>query len=220
MITHLDSSYQETKRLKQNGAPLPSPFRELAEWITAQCGIKVLNIRYETVIPDHRPRLEVIYEPAQGSRRLDYGKLADFNRVEDLKIIAQFQKLLTALKDHRFNTERLFVIFSAFDLVAHGEAASHISEAELETLKNRLGNKDLWKISLFSSSATFFFYTDAQVKKYEDSGLKETYAIEYYRLLGSYDEFGYVQSLRPGITFDSKENFDLNYQGSWLNYYR
>ena len=128
--------------------------------------------------------------------------------------------LLAEQKDHRFNTERIFVIFSAFDLVAHGEAASHISEAELETLKDSLGNKDLWKISLFSSAATFFFYTDAQVKKHESLGVKEIYATAYHRLLGTYDEFGYVQKSQPSITFDSKENFDLNYQGSWYNYYR
>ena len=67
---------------------------------------------------------------------------------------------------------------------------------------------------------TFFFYTDAQAATAEVKGLRQHYAAEYARLVASFDEFGYLARGGVLVSFDSKENFDTNYQSNWFYYYK
>jgi len=87
-------------------------------------------------------------------------------------------------------------------------------------LKAKLANPDLWEISRCFDSVTFFFYTDAQVKRYEAEGFREKYSREYSLLIEPYDEFGYLRKRGVSASFDSKENFDTNYQSNWYYYYK
>ncbi len=219
MIMPSDKDYRETKRLKKSGRPLPSPYRELADWIASAYGVQVLNIRYETVIPDSRPRLNVILEWERDQKKFT-DRRGNFDQGKENQIREQFERLLVEQRVREIETERLFVIFSAFERVARIEANEKVTEADLDRLKRALANPDLWHISRLFDSATFFFYTIAQAEGYEVKGLRTPYAEEYLRLVKPHDEFGYVARTGILVTFDSKENFDTNYQSNWFYYYR
>lgn len=97
---------------------------------------------------------------------------------------------------------------------------SKLSEGEIEAPKNQLANPDLWVISRCFGHVTFMFYTDAQVAKYEANGLKEVYARKYLAILKPNDEFGYLSADDFAVSFDSKQNFDDNYNSNWYWYYK
>ena len=219
MITPSDDDYQETKRLKRSGAPLTSPFREIAQWVAAEYGVRVLNVVYDSVTYDI-PRLIVILETQKDTLKFQNGAFGDFNKIDQKRVRERFETIIAEQDDHRFNVEGLFVIFAAFEPVARMEANESVTKDELHRLKLKLNNKDLWEISRLFESVTFFFYTDAQVRKYEAAGLRDLYAQEYARLLQAYDEFGYFRKRGVSADFDSKENFDTNYQSNWYYYYK
>lgn len=220
MITPLDEDYQQTKRLQKSGAPLESPFKELAGWIAAEYGVRVLNAVYDTVDPNDRPRLSVILETQEDAMKFQHGAFGDFNKIDQKRVQGHFETILNKQGNHRFNVEGLFVIFSAFERVARIEANESVTENELKQLKVKLNNKDLWEISRLFDVVTFFFYTDAQVKHYEAAGLREAYAREYARVVQPHDEFGYLRRRGVLACFDSKENFDTNYESNWYYYYK
>lgn len=219
MITPSDDDYQETKRLKRSGASLKSPFKEIADWVAAEYRVRVLNVVHDAVTYD-RPRLIVILETQEDALKFQNGPFGDFNRVDQKRVQQHFETILAELGDHRFNVEGLFVIFVAFEPIARMEANESVTKEEIHRLKLKLNNKDLWEISSLFERVTFFFHTDAQVKEYEAAGLRDLYAQEYSRLLQAYDEFGYFRKRAVSACFDSKENFDTNYQSNWYYYYK
>jgi hypothetical protein len=220
MIMPSDEDYQQTKRLKKTGVSLESPFKELAEWVSTNFGVHVLNVIYDTVIPDNRPRLSVILENEEGALKFRHGVLGNFNKIDQKRVQEHFGAILSKQHISRFKIEGLFVIFVAFEPVARIEANESVTNGEIYKLKAKLANTDLWEISRCFDSVTFFFYTDAQMKKYEAAGCKESYTQEYSRLVRPYDEFGYLQKRGISVLFDSKENFDTNYQSNWYYYYK
>lgn len=220
MITPLDEDYQQTKRLKKSGAPLESPFKELAGWISAEYRVCVLNVVYDTVDPDDIPRLSVILETQEDAMKFQHSAPGGFNKVDQQRVRECFETILNKQDDRRFNVEGLFVVFESFERVARIEANESVTQNELDQLKAKLNNKDLWEISRLFDTVTFFFYTDAQVRHYEAAGLREAYAREYARLVQPHDEFGYLQRRGVLAYFDSKENFDTNYQSNWYYYYK
>lgn len=220
VITPTDEDYQQTKRIKRTGVSLGSPFKELAEWIGANYDVQVLNILYDIVDPGNRPRLSVILETEEDALKFRGGTFGNFHQIDQKRVRERFETILSEQRGHRFNVEWLFVIFVAFEPVARMEANESVTEEEIRRLKARLANKDLWEISRCFDSVTFFFYKDAQVKQYEAAGLKNTYAQEYSRLVEPYDEFGYLKKRGVSVGFDSKENFDTNFQSNWYYYYK
>jgi hypothetical protein len=50
--------------------------------------------------------------------------------------------------------------------------------------------------------------------------MRKVYAEEYARLVEPYDEFGYLKQAGIAVYFDSKENFDTNYESNWYYYYK
>ena len=220
MFTPSDVIYQQTKRLKRSGAPLESPFREMAEWIGAEFQVRVLNVVYDFDDSYDRPRLSVILDTQQDAMKLEDGAFGAFSKLAQKRIQEHFEVILAKQGDRRFNVEGMFVVFFAFEPVARMEANESVTKSDLDQLKAKLNNEDLWEISRFSDTVTFFFCTDAQMKHYEAAGLRDAYAREYARLVEPHDEFGYFRRRGVLAYFDSKENFDTNYESNWYFYYK
>jgi hypothetical protein len=62
MISPSDNDYKDAKLVKQGKKGLPSVFKELAIWVQKEFDVGVLNIYYDLITPDNRPRLNVILE--------------------------------------------------------------------------------------------------------------------------------------------------------------
>jgi hypothetical protein len=141
----------------------------------------------------------------------------NFRKLDQQRVGAQFAAILSMMRETSFSTEGLFVFFCSFEPAAITDANENVTEQQVEQLKNKLANKDLWTISRLFHTVAFLFFTDAQAAKY--GRLRETYLQEYLRLVEPYDEFGYVKKRGLTVRFDSKENFDTNYQSNWYYYY-
>ncbi len=166
----------------------------------------------------HAPRLQVIVEHHDDAEKFRDGYNFDSNKQRS--IAAQFLKIINRQPSHGYDVDGLFVVFSAFAPLAREEANGKLSEDEIEALKNQLANPDLWVISRFFGHVTFMFYTDAQVVKHEANGQKEAYARKYLEILKPNDEFGYLSADNFTVSFDSKQNFDDNYNSNWYWYYK
>jgi hypothetical protein len=193
----------------------------LAAWIASEYHVDVLDIHHDVVAPRNIPRLEIVleWERDQLKFRGENLGLGFYDRVKQDEVISKFKSLI-AEQGQTYRTDGLFVCFTGFEAVARVEANLKITQADLDHLRLRLDNSELWTISRVFDSATFFFYTDVQAKASETTGLRQTYTEAYEKLVAPHDEFGYLKKRGIHVYFDSKENLDINYQSNWLYYYR
>jgi len=217
MITHSDSEYRATKRLKLGAARLAPPFDEMGAWVSATWHVTVLNVIYDPKSDHLAPRLQVILEHESDARTFSDG--VNFEESKQQAIAAHFRELVRS-QPSRYETQGMFVVLSAFAPIAKQEADSRISDEDVKALQARIGDPHLWCISRCFGRVTFMFYTDEQIVERQADGSKDSYARSYFAMLKGYDEFGYLTIDNFSIAFDSKENFDRNYQGSWFYYYR
>ncbi len=124
------------------------------------------------------------------------------------------------LASPKYNAENIFIYFTAFEPIAKIEANEKVTKSDINNVKQKLNNADIWLISPTFSAAIFFVYTDEQLKRYEDSPEKQQWADAYFDVLKQYDEFGYFKREMFGISVDSKQNFDENYSSNWYYYYK
>ena len=220
MISYSERAYKSTKRIKQGKKQLCGPFAELADWIASTRKVTVLNVIYDFVHRNrsHVPRLQVILEHASHARKFCRG--FNYDRREQNAVVKKFIKIIGRNDSQDFDVDGLFVVFPAFSPIAREEAASHITEKQIQALKKRITNPSLWEISGGFSNTVFFFFTEQQVKKYTALGKKDEYANMYFELLKPYDEFGYIRRNQIKVYFDSKQNFDENYESNWFYYYK
>jgi hypothetical protein len=222
MIAPSDPDYAETKLVKRGERVLTPLFKELADWIAAVYpGVVVLNIYYDKVARPANlahPRLNVIFEWEDEKKLfcVDYGS---FDPLKADAIAAKFKELLRDHPEQSFDTNRLFVIFSAFEPVARLEAIWRVRPEQLAQLQSKMNNPAIWQIRGDWGGIGVFFYTNAQLKNLQD-GLKAECADAYAEIISEYDEFGYFQRKPAQVTFESKENFDKNYHGNWFYYDR
>lgn len=210
-----DDDYKETKLIKRGERAVSAHFDQLVRFIHAQFETTVLNIVYDTIEHQElRPRLNVIVE-REASLAKFKNKTFGYN-AKAQRAVADHCRRVSSLP---FDVENVFVIFTAFDRVAKIEANEGIPESEIERLQSTLHNDELWTISRFASGATFFLYTDAQVKKNGANGYIQQVSTKYYEVLRAYDEFNYFDPDHFLAALDSKENFDTNYKSNWRFYY-
>lgn len=211
MISPADKVYRQTKAIKRGERSIAPQFEDLAAWVAVTFDATVLNVRFDRVPPGDRPRLSIIAEREADADRLHSDAEAH------AKVMAQFRKSGAASAE---SLEGLFAIFVAFEGVARTEANSQVTEADLAKLKAKLAGAALWLIRPSWDQVVFFFETDSALRASEASGLRKRCAEAYAELVSRYDEFGYLHDRPLSVVFDSKENFDKVYKGSWFNYDR
>ncbi len=199
---------------------LNAPFSELAEWVSQTYNVKVLNIIYDRVIPDSRPRLQIILEWEDDRKKFIEGATGNFKELIQNEIRDKFVEIVNRDNLYQFACEFLFVVFSSFEPIAREEANSKVSDKEIENLEKELNNCDIWKIRPIFGSVIFFFYKKSQVKKYKKLNVASEYLDKYLKIVKKHDEFGYFDRNNISIELDSKENFEKTYKGSWFNYDR
>jgi hypothetical protein len=218
MISVTDREYVETKRIKQGLKQLEAPFDVLSSWIESTWHVHVLNVVFDPSSPLHGPRIQVILESERDL--CVFQPEVNFDADKQAAIKAKYLELLRGASASLDDEKGLFVVFSAFAPLARQEADARIRDEEVEALRQSIGDPDLWKIARCFSRVTFFFHTDEQARRGERDGRLAAYSRCYLELLKPHDEFGYIVADRFSVDFDSKENFDQNYAGSWFYYYR
>jgi hypothetical protein len=221
LITPWDKDYKATKKIKRGEKSLKPPFTELAKWIAEKWDVSVLNVIYDRirVYEPPIPRLQIVLEHERDSDKFHRSRFVMDARKQKA-VASRFKRIIANNPKHTFNVDGLFVVFNAFAPLAIWDACEHVPEEQIESLKKKLRNKDLWCIARQFASVTFMFHTDKQTAKHAGAGKKEIYAKAYFDLVKPYDEFGYLSMDDIQVQFDSKQNFDENYAGSWVYYYR
>lgn len=229
MISPSDKDYKDTKLVKQGKKVLSFPAYQISEWINNKYNVNILNVFFDT-IHDNLPRMNIIFEFQKDVEKF---KTWNGNVNFDIKnnVAIRFREILEnsipntrylkkakLLKFRRFISGELLVIFTAFEPIATIEANMNIPEKEIQKFQSKLHINDLWKIYRFRSQITFFFYTELQARENEANGTADHLFDEYFTLLKKYDEFNYIRRHNLNIFFDSKENFDNNYQSNWYFY--
>ena len=134
MIMPSDEDYQLTKRLKRSGEPLESPFKELADWISSNYRVHVLNVVYDTIVVARRNflRLSIVLEMQADALKFRESAWGNFHEADQRRVRDQFETILSQQRCHRFNAEGLFVIFEAFEPVARIEANLRVGQDEID----------------------------------------------------------------------------------------
>jgi len=235
MILPSDKEYKITKQIMLGKATMNSDFIQLANFIDQTFGVKTINIIYDTIDKEKRPRLNICFEFENEKQSFnENGEYCNFD-IKKQKIIADkfkeslinqkiikkgFFGFFNNHKDEKYKTENVWVYFSAFEPLAKIETSDCVPQNQIDQLKKELNNDELWGISKGFSQATFFLYSDEQVKRYENSEIQKLWAEKYFNLLKPYDEFDYFKREKFYIYLDSKENFDNNYESNWYYYYK
>lgn len=218
MISPSDADYQDTKRLKIDGTPLPPLFKQLAEWISAQYEVEVLNIILDTIKPG--PRLNVVLEWAEDERKFTKPRSLGFDRTKQDAVRDKLGSIADDSFKRQTDIQRVLVIFTCFERVARTEANWRVTDDDADRLMRALNRSDLWKIRRNFEDAAFFFYTEAQAEAAEVSGAKAVFSEAYAAVVAPYDEFGYLAKRPIPVRLDSKENFESVYKGNWFYYDR
>ncbi len=236
MIMPSDREYKATKQIMLRKAIMNPDFVELANFIDQTFEVKTINILYDTIDKEKRPRLNICFEfehekqsfnKNNGNFNFDSKKqktIADKFRqtLIEQKIVKRkgFFDFFMKPKNEKYKTKNVWVYYSAFEPIARIEANENVPQDKVVQLKDELNNKDLWEISSCFSSITFFLYTEQQVKEYENNHTQKLWADRYFDLLEPYNEFGYFKRDKFNVYLDSKENFDTNYGSNWYYYYK
>lgn len=219
MIIPSDDDYLRTKALKKGNKNLRSPFIEIADWISNNYCVNVLNVEYDIVTPNNSPRLHVIVEE-QKEKSIFHENHTKFDTKKQKRILGEFTSIIQNQGISDFNTNGLFFVFSSFEEVARIEANNNIPDSKIKKLKKLMKTKNIWEISRCFDSVTFFFYTDQQLANSENKYLRIECKEMYLDLIKPYDEFGYITQKNFPVYFDSKQNLDEKYGGNWFYYYR
>jgi hypothetical protein len=236
MISPYDKEYKQTKQIMLGKKTMNPDFRPLADFIDRRFGVRTINIVYDTIDNGTRPRIGIYFEFSHEKQSFNENN-GDVNfDSKKQKLIADKLRqtiieqgliknrglfnLLTKTETAKYQTDNIWVYYSAFEPIARNEANESIPQVKVMQLKTELNCKDLWEISRCFSGTTFFLYTDEQVKQYENSETRKMWADKYFDLLEPYNEFDYFERDKFNVFLDSKENFDNNYKSNWYYYYK
>jgi hypothetical protein len=219
-ISYWDQDYIRTKRIKLGQAEMEPLFKELANWIAAEFACPVpLNVEFEWVELVSLPRLQVVFERKTDARSFR-DELGNTDLAKRDRVTRQFLDLLLKYGDDGFDTDGMFVIFTAFEPTARWEANSAMNYKRLAEVRNKLDSPMIWLIYPQFETVTFFLHTDAQLAMTEGQPFRQQCQEAYMEALRPFDEMGYFAESPMVPLFESKEGFERDYGGSWQSYMR
>lgn len=218
MISFSDIEFQRTKLLLKGQISMEPIANELSQWISITFNVSVLNVIFDTVSPGNSPRIQVVLEYQEEVNEFRDDSTYGYCKRKTSSIIDKLSEVIK-IRNSNLQMNGAFVIFSAFAPLAKQEAFSKIEKFELEILKERLNNKIVWEIPYQLGYPVVFLYTNAQLQSESMKSFKELCNNEFFKLIKPFDEFNYLKSGEFQISFESKENFDRKYGGSWHHYW-
>lgn len=235
MILPSDRGYRGAKRARQGNARLDPRFDGFVAGFRKRFGFGPLwletdHLRHSSGSPA-RPRLNVVLERTPQYRSFHTAD-HNYDPAKQGEIAALFAAALSGvdlrqlfrLKDWPPRTSPgadIFVCFSDFEQVAKHEAHQSVTEREIGQFTATLGLGDnFWCVQRLFGPPVVFVHTDEQAAALAASPVRDRWADDYFALVQAHDEFGYLLRTEIAIEVDSKENFDLNYEGNWYYYFK
>ncbi len=214
-----NETYNIVKKYKNNEIELEPVQKDFVDLLSKKYNAKILCYFYNYVIQNHekRPRLDIIVE-----RTNDYNKFLNENlnfktQIQN-EILTEFKKL-TVFNEIE-NNKKIFVSFHDFEENAIIEAHGHIKDEDLKKIAESIDKENIWIIKKFFQGITIFLYRERTISLETKNTILELFKKQYFSKLKQYDEFNYCTLNSLNVKFDTKENFEENYQGSWFYYFR
>ena len=216
-------------------------YEKLIDWTKEEFDIKVIYIDLEIKNKDNQPRLHLILETQK-----DYQKIlieTGYNPRIQSKIAEKFNELLKienqkngkktkqsfiekllfniGLKSNlKQNFENIWVCYSVFLTVYSTEISTEFTKEKIDELIKKYKKDNVWEIQMSSFYITIFLEKENQIEENRQKPLFEKLKDEYFEIVKEKDEFGLFKKELINLAFDSKENFDKNYEGNWFYYYK
>lgn len=222
MLFHNKRLYRTALNAKRGTDRSPKLLRELKNWIETRYSIAVVLLKYDTIaIGPHagRPRLNVIVETDA-----DYSAIHKdaFTLKPSVKssIVSQFSRLVAESGATAFRTDDVHIISDNFSYEAMRISTAEFITAQLDEAVQEFAAYGLWTLTAMSREMIAFFFTDAQITDAKQSGCADRLIDYCFANVIQYDLFGYFTRDNFPLRFDSKENFDNNYQSNWYYYFK
>jgi hypothetical protein len=145
------------------------------------------------------------------------------NHFEYLDLIGKEITLYITEKEfelqNKYKAEEIFTFFSSFEQEEQERIYSHLPN-ELNFLKQSINNKDIWIIkNVFYTRIVVFFYSNYQLPDKTEKERISNILKEYiFSSLKKFDINNILDKNEIIIEFDTKENFDTNFESNWYFY--
>ena len=226
MRFYTDEAYDETLNLLLGKAKLPPHAQALASWIGREFDVEAPgNIRFVMIKPLRiRARFEVIFKYADSAAAMvEKVRLAEI-ATPDLdprpSIIDRFRTVSEGTRDEALSRLDIEVRFYSFEEPARWKVNSAMPDDQIERIEAKLAPFGVWKIFQSFDAITFLFHTDEQLIQSPRNGARDACQDIYARALSPYDGFGFFQRKPVRAHFDSRERFERDFSGSWVEYAR
>ncbi len=219
MTTSSDNDYVLSKFIKKGDAKISSVFNVFVERINSEFSVNILNVilDYLDINNFKNPRLNIIVENSDDYIKF-YKSPYNFDKKIERKIKKIFEDSLDISQIVNYN--KLFVIASDFRNVAIDEAHNNISEEKLQDIAQVIDKDNIWLVRKYGSWITVFLYKEKNSRYTNKKDILKQFTELYFPLLKEFDEFNYCKISDLKVDFDTKENFEKNYQGNWYYYYK
>ena len=215
MITNFDPEYKDTLELKKGERILPEISKRLISWINNEYEVNAINIYYDRIIPDDRPRIQVIFENFSDVSKFSENGYGNYLPDKQKSISKKYIELVKELKLNKTHpTNNVFVSYSEFSNMYNSSIYYSVPKNELNKLIEKYQSEIVWQIRIDGSWIVVFFYTNRERDNAKNDLMIENLKNDYYTILKPYDEFNYLD--RTWIKRESKEDFDTIYKGNWF----
>jgi len=221
-----NTTFQNTKKIREGQATIQKEFLPLAEWIYDTYKVKPLNIVCPLLIVKplghgkHKKRgepsvLEIIFEYKTEAEKFHLkGGSVDSRKQQSVKN-AFYEKV----PGEEYANRDIWVTFRDFETEAKQDILESIPVSEIEALEEKHKDKNIWKIAKYLYISVFV-YTEEQRKAAIIDGTEKLLRDELFALVKKYDKFNYFTPENFIFYLDSKEVFDRDFEGNWWYYYK
>lgn len=219
MITSLDPEYLNTLELKRGNTSLPEISRRLINWINKEYEVGAINVYYDRIIPDNRPRVQIIFENHPDVSKFRENGIGNYLPQKQSAISNQYAELVNELRLHdKFPTHNVLICYSEFSNIYKSNIYNSVPKSHFEKLFEKYKSEYIWRIQINGSGLIVFFFNNLDKKNSKYDFMIESLKKEYFSILKLFDEFGYLND--TWVSRESQEDFDNIYDGSWFNWSR
>ena len=220
----MNKVYKETKKVLLGKQDVKSQYKNLIEYISKEFNIKVINIFVDTlkirkqlenriwIIVKTNEECEPFINHEYKNNVLDpFG--TEYNKKLYNEIMLNHKEII------KYPEQKTFIVYKAFENDAIHEYYGKLPNNFFKKLKRNFC-EEIWEIRNLWSMNYVMVYTNNQIDKCKEK-YESTLQNLIFQEIKKYDFCNLINSKEDiEITFDSKENFDNKYEGSWFYYTR
>ncbi|MEQ9506065.1 MAG: hypothetical protein RLO80_07315 [Hyphomonas sp.] len=220
MISKSDPGYRETLRIKLGKAAIPAPERQLSEWIAAHYAApRPINVHVDTIHDGTLPRLNIIFDRRGDGASFHKKDGSGYNTRKQKRVLKAARELGVLDRLEPDEQDKTLVIFSEFENAVRAEAAAAITEADVDAIRSAMPGPAVWLVSRIFGCAIVFFETNSEMKSGAGKRAQDAWRTALQSKSRDYDACRYFDADPMQVHFDSRENFEKNYNGNWRAYY-